>query len=235
VRRAVVLFCYVLTGCGARPAVDVGRALFDDPALSGAATNVFRCANCHEVAPTPTKVLPGYSLRDVASRPTFWGGAVPTLLDATNQCVTQFMRGRPLAPDEERGRALFVYLRSVSPSATAPALPLTIVKDIADIKSGDATRGGELWRQGCSNCHGDPVSGRGRLADTVSLIPTDTLKSFGTDPKTGARPITIEKVRHGKFFAVGGNMPPFSLEALPDAALADILAYLEGFGLPPSP
>jgi thiosulfate dehydrogenase len=41
-------------------------------------------------------------------------------------------------------------------------------------------------------------------------------------------------VRHGKFYNVGGNMPLFSLEALSDAQLGDILAYLEGFGLPPS-
>ena len=46
--------------------------------------------------------------------------------------------------------------------------------------------------------------------------------------------MTIEKVRHGKFFSVGGNMPLFSLEALSDAQLGDVLAYLEMFGLPPS-
>ena len=31
---------------------------------------------------------------------------------------------------------------------------------------------------------------------------------------------------------LGGNMPPFSLEALSDDQLGDVLAYLEMFGLP---
>ena len=54
-------------------------------------------------------------------------------------------------------------------------------------------------------------------------------------PAKGTRPITIEKVRHGKYFGVGGNMPLYSLEALSDAQLSDILAYLEKFGLSPPP
>ena len=233
-KRALVVVALV-AGCGSRPALDYGRALFSDTSVSSAASNPFKCSTCHEVTPAPTKLLPGYVLYDSTVREAWWGGTVTTLLDATNQCVQQFMRGNALSADDEKGRALFVYLASLSPDATAPTLPLTVVQNIVDVPSGDATRGKMWWDQGCGNCHGAPHTGAGRLSDVVSLVPDDSLQAHGTDPKTGARPVVIEKVRHGKFFNVGGNMPLFSTEALSDAQLGDILAYLEGFGLPPSP
>jgi thiosulfate dehydrogenase len=235
VKRALVVVAMLVAGCGSRPALDYGRALFSDTSVSSAASNPFKCSTCHEVTAVPTKSLPGYVLHDSSVREAWWGGTVTTLLDATNQCVQEFMRGNALAADDEKGRALFVYLASLSPDATAPTQPLTVVQNIVDVPSGDATRGKLWWDQGCGNCHGAPHTGAGRLSDVVSLVPDDSLQAHGTDPKTGARPVVIEKVRHGKFFNVGGNMPLFSTEALSDGQLGDILAYLEGFGLPPSP
>ena len=38
--------------------------------------------------------------------------------------------------------------------------------------------------------------------------------------------VVIEKVRHGRFFDIGGVMPPFSLESLSNAQLSDLLAFL---------
>ncbi|MDB4969559.1 MAG: qcrC [Myxococcales bacterium] len=232
--RALVILV-LAAGCGSRPALDYGRALFDDASVSSAASNTFKCSTCHEVAAMPTTLKAGYTLHDSAARPAFWGGSVPALYDATNQCITQFMRGKALAADDEKGRALFVYLQSESPDASAPLLPLTVVQNITNVKSGDATRGQATYQQACGTCHGQPHTGEGRLGTVVSIIPDESLQAHGTDPITGARPITIEKVRHGKFFNIGGNMPLFSVEALPDADLGDVLAYLEMFGLPPSP
>jgi len=234
VTRALVIVA-LAAGCGSRPALDYGRALFDDPSVSSAASNRFKCSTCHEVAATPTTVRAGYPLYDSATRAAWWGGTVTTLFDASNQCITEFMRGRPLTVDDDKGRALFVYLESVSPHATAPVLPLTVVKNITNVKSGDATAGKATYDQSCGVCHGQPHTGDGRLDKIVSIIPDETLQMHGTDPVTGARPVTIEKVRHGKFFNIGGNMPLFSVEALADAQLGDVLAYLEMFGLPPSP
>jgi thiosulfate dehydrogenase len=234
VTRALVV-AVLLAGCGSRPALDYGRALFDDTSVSSAASNPFKCSTCHETGVTPTKQLPGYIMHDVAVRQAWWGGSVQTLLDATNQCIYNFMRGSPLAADDEKGRALFVYMQSLSPDASAPTLPLTVVQNIVNVPSGDATRGKQTWDESCGNCHGAPHTGAGRLSDQVSLVPDDSIQAHGVDPVTGARPVVIEKVRHGKFFNVGGNMPLFSVEAMPDPQLGDVLAYLEQFGLPPSP
>lgn len=239
-KRALAV-ALLVAGCGSRPAVDYGRALFSDATVSTAASNPFKCSTCHETGATTMKSLPGYTMYDAAVRPAWWGGTVTTLLDATNQCVTQFMRGKALAPDDDKGRALFVYLESLAPDMPSPmqlltqVQPLSVTQNIVDVPSGDATRGKMWWDQGCGNCHGAPHTGDGRISDVASLVPDDSLAAHGTDPKTGARPVVIEKVRHGKFFNVGGNMPLFSLEALSDAQLGDILAYLETFGLPPSP
>jgi thiosulfate dehydrogenase len=229
-RRALVLLT-LIAGCGSRSAQEYGRALFDDPSVSSAASNPFRCATCHEVVAQPTLLHPGYTLFDSVARPAWWGGTVTTLLDATNQCITQFMRGNALAAGDEKGRALFVFLSSKSPDASAPLLPLTVVQNIVDVPSGDAGRGMTTWQQACAGCHGDPHTGKGRLSDLVSIVPDDTL----TAHPTNSRLVVIEKVRHGKFFNVGGNMPPFSVEALADASLGDLLAYLQQFMLPATP
>ncbi len=232
--RHALVVAALLAGCGSRSALDYGRAEFEDATVSTAASNPFKCPTCHEVGATTTKSLPGYTMYDAAVRQAWWGGNVTTLLDATNQCVTQFMRGKPLAPDDEKGRGIYVYLASLAPDASAPVLPLTVVQNIVDVPSGDATRGKMWWDQGCGNCHGAPHTGVGRISDVASLVPDDSIAAHGTSATMGARPVVIEKVRHGKFFNVGGNMPLFSLEALSDAQLGDILAYLETFGLPPS-
>jgi thiosulfate dehydrogenase len=224
----------VVGGC-TESAQDYGRDLFSATSLSTADSNPFSCTTCHEITPQDTKVNSGYTMWNATRRPSWWGGFELTFLDSINQCVTNFMRGKELAPTDEKARALKVYLDTLGDTADAPALPLTIVKDIVDVPSGDAANGKKIWDQTCGNCHGAPHTGAGRVSSVASLVPDDSLASFGTDPKKGARPVTIEKTRHGKFFAIGGNMAPFSVESLSDMQLGDVLAYLEMFGLPKSP
>ena len=232
--KGCALALMVLCGC-TQSAEQYGRELYSDPHVSTAGSNPFSCATCHETGAERMKLLPGYTMQDVTVRPSWWGGFELTLLDAVNQCVTNFMRGRALDDSDEKARSLKVYLDSLSPDPQADAKALTIVKDIKDVPSGDAAMGKLLWDEGCGNCHGAPHTGKGRISEAASIVPDDSLDSFGDDPVKGARPVTIEKVRHGKFYSIGGNMPPFSVEALSDEQLGDILAYLEMFGLPKSP
>jgi thiosulfate dehydrogenase len=233
-RVPLVVICIALGGCTIS-AHDYGKELFDDPSVSAAASNNFRCATCHERVAAPTHLRPGYTLWDVTRRPTWWGGFELSLLDSINQCVVNFMRGQPLAAGDDKARSLLVYLESLSPDADAPAWPITIVQNIVDVASGDPQLGQQLYTDGCANCHGAAHTGQGRIETAASLVPDDSIAAHGTSPTTGARPVVIEKTRHGKFFMVGGNMAPYSLEALSDAQLGAILGYLEKFGLPPSP
>jgi thiosulfate dehydrogenase len=225
----------LLAGC-TESATDYGKSLFSDVTVSPAKSNVFACSTCHDTTATATRVRPGYTLFDSTTRPTWWGGFETTLIDAINVCVTNFMEqgGKPLDAGDDKARGLYAYLMSISPDPSPPAWLLTVVKTIVDVPSGDPNAGQQLWKSTCQTCHGDPHTGNGRLSMNVSLVPDDSIANHGTDPKTGARPIVIEKVRHGKFYNVGGVMPLFSVEALSDAQLGQILGYLEQFGLPKS-
>jgi thiosulfate dehydrogenase len=216
-------------GCGPTPAAEYGEQLFRDAALSESQYNSFSCATCHATTATPPagKTYVGLSLHNVASRPHWWGGYETRLLDAVNFCYTAFMRGvTPLAPEDPKSRALYEYLVSISPDAQAPAQPFTLVKDVTDVPPGSTREGERVYRAACQDCHGEPHTGKGRLTELASLLP-EVAQDYGTlFPGVPARLVFIEKVRHGRFFGVGGNMPPYSQEALSNEELGALLTYL---------
>jgi thiosulfate dehydrogenase len=216
-------------GCGPTPAAEYGEELFRDPKLSQSQYNAFSCATCHATAATlpQGQVYPGLSLHDVASRPNWWGGYETQLLDAVNFCYTAFMRGTtPLAPEDPRSRALYEYLASLGSDPQAPAQPFTLIKDIADVPRGSASHGADVYRAACQDCHGEAHSGKGRLTQLAPLLPEVSQEYGQLFPGVAPGLVFIEKVRHGRFFGVGGNMPPYSREALSDEDLGALLAYL---------
>ncbi len=215
-------------GCGPPTAVERGAELFADPDLSESQFNDFSCATCHAATPEPDAgVLPsGHTLYDSAGRPSYWGGQVPDLLSATNHCFVFFMRSPvPLAADEPRSKALYEYLRSVSPSEVSPAKPLTIVKDVVNLPGGDEARGKVVYDGACRVCHGEAGTGAGKL-ERASDLPGVASTYSGDFPGVPPRLVLIEKVRHGQFFGVGGNMPLYGKELLSDEDLASLSAYL---------
>lgn len=210
-------------------ASDLGGNVFADPKLSTSPLNVFSCATCHQVEPTGSPVIPGrfdagFNLANAIARPTWWGGDQVRLLDAMNVCLEQFMGGRRLTPSDAAARQLYEYLAANSPEPSSEALPLTVKIGLGYLPGvvGDPGRGRVVWDAGCRRCHGEPHTGEGRLSARVSIVPEDTLAAFPTN----ARAAAIEKIRHGRFFNVGGVMPFYSLEVLSDADLANVLAYL---------
>ncbi len=208
-------------------AIERGRQLFSDPAFSDSGFNDFSCATCHTTTAdgdAPPRIA--VSLYDVAGRTRFWGGFEPTLLEAVNACASFFMRSSPIGPEEERGRALFEYLVSISPGGPLPGKPLTVVENVTTVPRGDPARGREVWDRSCRVCHGDPHSGDGRLSSRVAIVPEASHGFAGEFGIADPAVVITEKVRHGQFFGVGGNMPFFSLEALPDADLGALQGYL---------
>ncbi|SEM41495.1 thiosulfate dehydrogenase [Stigmatella aurantiaca] len=231
-RGALWLVGLLAVGCGesTEPAADFGEALFQDARLSESQYNRFSCATCHAPTPTPPagRVLAGHTLHNAAFRPSWWGGYETQLLDAVNFCYVHFMRGvSPLTPEEPKSRALYEYLVRISPDPQAPALPFTVVKDIREVPRGTGSRGAEVYRAACQDCHGEPHTGKGRLTERASVLP-EVVRDYDTlFPGVPKSLVVIEKVRHGQFFGVGGNMPPYSLEALSDEDLGALLAFLE--------
>ena len=226
--RAPLVASLILLGCGGTqtvPAATLGERQFSNPSLSTSPFNALSCSTCHQVAKSPAaRNDPGFNLYDVVHRPTWWGGYETTLLDAINYCMTEFMGGRALAPDSDSARELYEYLAANSPDAPALALPLTVVKNVTGLTNltADKTHGKDVYDRSCRRCHGDPHTGNGRLSSKVSIIPDATLASFPTN----AREVAVEKVRHGRFFNIGGIMPIYPAESISDQEIADVLAYL---------
>lgn len=219
-----------VAACGepVRPAAEVGAELFREPRLSESEFNTYACATCHATVaePGPEVRNAGYTLYDSAFRESWWGGNEVRLLEAVNVCYVSFMRGvAPLTADEPRSRALYEYLVSLSPSPRAPALPFTVVKDIVDVPRGDPGRGEAVYQAACQVCHGAVHTGAGRLGELVPVLPEVTQGYGQLFPGVPPGLVVIEKVRHGRFFGVGGTMPPYSLEALSNEELGALLAF----------
>ena len=222
----------LLAGCGGEiSGAERGEELFHSSELSPSSLNRFACADCHETGPGagPTSGLPGYRLHGAAARSRYWGGDYTTLRDATDACLVFFMRGEPLADDDEEFHALYEYLLALAPDdAPAEPYPFTVVENVQDVPRGDAGRGAEVYQVACQGCHGEAfTAGSGSILREPVPLPgvADTYPAEfpGVDPSL----VVIEKVRHGRFFGIGGEMPLFSLEAMSDEDLGALLDYLE--------
>jgi thiosulfate dehydrogenase len=211
------------------PAAEKGRALFEDPAgLSASTLNQISCATCHDTEEGATSKKTGSTLFGVTARTSFWGGQEPRLLDAVNACLTLFLRGDPLDETSEKSRQLWEFLASITPDdAPGDPVPVTIPESITPLPLGDATRGARLFADACEPCHGAPHTGEGNLIEPDEIVlPEATAEYAEVFPGVMPGLVVIEKVRHGRFFGIGGVMAPFSIERLSDAELSDLLAFL---------
>ena len=57
------------------------------------------------------------------------------------------------------------------------------------------------------------------------MVPEASIE-FAARSGFGVDLVIVEKVRHGRFFGIGGVMPPVPLEQLPDADLSALHGYL---------
>lgn len=207
-----------------RSAVEHGQVLFTRPELSPAPGNDLACSDCH--AAEPGAHLSGGSLAGVTSRTSFWAGQELTLLGAINHCRYYFMLADEKWTGEEvEARAIYAYLESLAGDG-APAS--FTIGDVADPGPGDAGRGEGVYESACASCHGAKSTGEGAKTPNAPALPDETLSlhPLGEYTAEERRLVFIEKTRHGTFFGYGGQMPPFSLESLSDADLADVLTYL---------
>lgn len=216
------------------PAEVRGRALVNDPDFSGSEFNVFACTTCHTTTAADDGGVAS-TLYGVVDRESWWGGSIASLSEAVDFCYVYFMRGFPeLEPTSEDGRALYEYLASLSSGAALPTRPMTVVEAVYDPTDpgrdggglvGDAAAGADVYERACAVCHGEKSTGVGRLGPNVVVIP-EASEEFARDNNVPLRLVLAEKVRHGQFFGVGGNMPLYPLERMSDEELADLLEYL---------
>jgi thiosulfate dehydrogenase len=207
-----------------------GSELAADAAIANNHYNHFDCLTCHgdRAANVGNRIFPGAVLEGATGRPSWWGGNVLSLDRAVDDCYEHFMLGPPLDPNGDVAQALDAYLMQLAagaPSDATLAVPFTVPASIHDFAPGDSSRGAELWTRACQSCHGDLHTGNGRILPS-SIVPEDTVAAHSSYGPACLRDIFIEKIRHGSFLGYAGQMPPFSMEVLTDAQVADILAYL---------
>jgi thiosulfate dehydrogenase len=207
-----------------------GEELFESASLSPSSLNVFACSTCHSVEAGDhiSGGAAGYRLFGSALRPRFWGDEYDALREAVDACLVYFMKAEPLDPEDEDFHALYEYLVSISPEdAPTDPLPFTVVENVVDVDRGDAARGEEIYARSCADCHGDAFTAEGSILRAEVNLPGVTADYPNLFPGVEPSLVVIEKVRHGRFFNIGGDMPLFSQEALSDEDLGALLSYLE--------
>lgn len=231
--RGAAALALALAACSAGDisGAERGEELFASTSLSPTSLNPFSCATCHSVEEGDDvgNGEAGYGLFGVADRTRFWGGEYDSLAEAVDACLLYFMRaGESFDREDEDFHALYEYLLAISPDdEPIDPLPFTVVENVVDVDRGSPERGEAVYERSCLGCHGEAFTADGSILRTEVNLPDvteDYLVLFpGIDPSL----VVIEKVRHGRFFNIGGEMPPFSQEAMSDADLGDLLSYLE--------
>jgi len=218
--RRLVVLAVALAACSEESvetrqgsAIEHGGALFADPATSPSPSNVFSCETCH--LDEDGRIEPGYPLEGATKRASFWGGQRVDLLEAINDCRLSFMDARvPWTKDDDDARAIFAYLASLPGSSEA--LPFD-VEPRDPGPGGDATLGADVYARACQLCHGALRNGANRLVPFAPVLPITVAAD---------RAFYVRRVRRGAFASASGSMPPFSRQALSDADLSALLAYL---------
>ena len=206
-----------------------GLWLFGSPTTSPAASNTYACSTCHRITPQIADVLAlsGAPLAGSVFRTQFWGGAERDFLPAINLCRTWFMgASTPWSAQDKDAQALWAWLETL-PAGLPDPVSFTVVASVKPLPPGDATQGPTVWQRACAYCHGAAHTGKGRISAQATILPSDFLVGHTKYSADERRLIFAQKVRHGPFLGYGGRMPPFSLEVLPDADLAAVIAWLQ--------
>lgn len=198
-------------------AVD-GEQVFEQPAPDG---NAFACASCHALREPAADGLHrvGVELGTAARRPSFHAGAIGSLHEAVNVCLTEWMMAAPLSADDPRWLGLEAYLEAQAGDEAAAAEWITIAAVPAQLDVGDFTRGGEVFSRTCAACHGPDA--RGTLLAPALAGQHFTSEFVATRVRTGGpRDSAVYEGLSGSW------MPFWAAERLTDAELLDVVAFV---------
>ena len=215
IRNRVVLFalCAIVPGAGqyfhsADPPAGTashGRKIYAERG----------CANCHAANASeeegPAALLrAGHPLAGAAYRGSWWNGRITTDAgDASDHCFKTYIDPGSEGFEAAERKALVLFMQALG--SDTGVSPLTLLRRDAgdvDLRTGDVTRGRDLYRRACVSCHGG-----GDLDAAESFVR----KSAGT---LSAGQIAA-LVRGG-----GQLMPFFQIDRLTAEQVADIAVYV---------
>lgn len=222
---AALLSLSLLAACGgSSDALYSGEA----SAALGAAGNQARCSTCHALDAAPVG-LSGNSFTNIAFLERYKGGDAPTLLAASNACVTGWMGGPALTDGSAAWSDLKAFLESVSdPGVTRPnELSPEVLEDQAAYQAayqgGDAAAGAAKYARSCGGCHDV-----GLVVGSAPSLPRATLAAFPAGRiaqkvrTSGPPPSGMSEAED----STPGPMPFFEPKDLSREDLRDIIAFL---------
>jgi mono/diheme cytochrome c family protein len=206
-------------------------AYYDGPesAALGASGNQAMCATCHSNDGSSIS-FSGSTMKDIAYHTSFKGGAAPTLLDATNACVTGWMGGVALTSTDASWLALEAYFKSISdasvttPNTIAPEVLADEAAYEAAYAGGDVTAGATGYATFCAKCHGLGLVVGGEASDTIDELKTQTIGRIAQQARTSGPPPSGTADATD---STPGPMPFFEPSELSEAELRDIIAYIK--------
>lgn len=205
---------------------------FDGTASSalGAANNEATCATCH--AMDDSNGYSGSSMKNIAYLDSYKGGDAPTLLDATNACVTGWMGGTALTADSEGYVALKSFMEELSDPAVTTPNPLMpeVLADLAAYETayagGDATAGEAAWGTYCASCHDTALTVGPKSAPAVAGIMAQTPGEIAQKVRTAGPPPSSGADKMAGNDLTPGPMPFFEVAELSAEDLKNIAAFI---------
>jgi thiosulfate dehydrogenase len=135
------------------------------------AGNNLACSNCHLHAGTKRFGIPLYGIFDEFPRYGARSGAVVTIEDRLNSCMTRSMNGRALPQGSPDIQAFVAYIKFLSTGVPAGVvLPGIGVGSMPELdRAADPQRGKAIYTNACAGCHAPDGQGVRRSLPTVDL------------------------------------------------------------------
>ncbi len=197
----------------------------------GAANNQATCATCH--AMDDSKGYSGSSFKNIAYLTAYKGGGAPTLLDATNACVTGWMGGTALTADSEAYVALKSFMEGLSDSAVTEPNPLMpeVLPDLSayemNYAGGDAAAGEAAWGTYCASCHDNALVTGPAPAPAIASVKVLTEGEMAQKVRTSGPPPSSGADKMAGMDVTPGPMPFFEAADLSAEDLKNIIAYVK--------
>jgi thiosulfate dehydrogenase len=191
--------------------------------LPAYATSNLRCTSCHQQDGRRSSAMPLFGMH--AKYPMFMPrtGAVVTLHDRINYCMTRSLAGNALPSGSREMADMVAYLAFLSRGIELGGkLPSAGLKPMKDTLVGDIARGTEVYRGNCVACHG--VDGGGAVPGVPAL--------WG--PKSFAIGASMAREERAASF-IHQNMPLDKPGTLTPQQAFDVAAFVNSHERPDSP